>query len=79
MELSSGPARPRAPGLLRPSLSITERRVGSLVAAGYADTEIAARLLLSPQTVAWSVAKLCRTLEAGSRDELVSLLAELRG
>jgi DNA-binding CsgD family transcriptional regulator len=60
-------------------LSITERRIGALVAAGYADAEIAARLLLSPQTVAWSVAKLCRTFEAVSRDELVSLLAELRG
>jgi DNA-binding CsgD family transcriptional regulator len=57
------------PGL-QPSLSITERRVGTLVAAGYADTEIAARLLLSPQTVEWTIAKLCLTLEVASRDEL---------
>jgi DNA-binding CsgD family transcriptional regulator len=66
-----------AAGLLPPSLSATERRVGSLVAAGYADAEIAARLLLSAQTVAWSVAKLCRTLDVGSRVELAALLADL--
>lgn len=64
---------------LQPSLSMTERRVGSLVAAGYADPEIAARLLLSEQTVQWSVAKLCRTLDVGSRHELAALLSELSG
>jgi DNA-binding NarL/FixJ family response regulator len=64
---------------LQPSLTMTERRVGSLVAAGYADPEIAARLLLSEQTVQWSVAKLCRTLDLGSRHELAARLGESRG
>jgi DNA-binding CsgD family transcriptional regulator len=60
---------------VRPSLSMTERRVGALVAAGYADRQIAHRLRLSLQAVEWAVAKLCRTLEVGSRDELVVLLS----
>jgi DNA-binding CsgD family transcriptional regulator len=62
---------------LPPSLTRTERRVGSLLAAGYGDAEIATRLLLSTQSVEWSVAKLCRTLEVSSRRELVALLSEL--
>ena len=60
---------------LRPSLSMTDRRVGALVAAGYADSEIAHHLRLSVQAVEWAVAKLSRTLEVGSRDELVVLLS----
>ena len=64
---------------LQASLTMTERRVGSLVAAGYADREIAARLLLSEQTVQWSVAKLCRTFDLGSRHELAARLSELSG
>jgi len=63
-------------GALEPRLSMTERRVGSLVAAGYADSDIAARLLLSEQTVLWSIAKLCRTLDVGSRHELAVTLRE---
>jgi DNA-binding CsgD family transcriptional regulator len=77
MELSPDPGPPRAPKPLFPSLSMTERRVGSLVAAGHADAEIARRLVLSAQIVEWSVAKLCRTLEVESRDELVALLRAL--
>jgi DNA-binding NarL/FixJ family response regulator len=58
-------------------LSITERRVGALVAEGCTDRAIASRLLLSVQTVEWCVAKLCRTLRAESRAELAALLGEL--
>ena len=67
-----GPAKP-----LEASLSITERRVGSLVAAGYTDGEIANRLLVSVRQVEWSVAKLCRALDVDSREELAALLGEL--
>jgi DNA-binding CsgD family transcriptional regulator len=78
MKLSRKDDRTRA-ALLPPSFSTTERRVGLLVGAGHADQAIAARLLLSVQTVEWTVAKLCRTLGVRSRDELVVLLAELSG
>jgi len=64
---------------LEPRLSMTQRRVGSLVAAGYADPEIAARLLLSEQAVLWSIAKLCRILDVGSRQELAARLREWSG
>jgi len=59
------------------ALSITERRVGSLVAEGFADPVIANRLLLTVQAVEWSVAKLCRALGVASREELAALLGEL--
>jgi DNA-binding CsgD family transcriptional regulator len=61
---------------LQPSLSPVERSVGWLAVAGYADSEIAAHLGLSAQSVEWRVAKLCRTLDAASRDELVARLAQ---
>ena len=64
---------------LQPSLTMTERRVGSLLAAGYEEPEIASRLLLSEQTVQWSIAKLCRTLDVGSRHELAARLGASRG
>lgn len=51
-------------------LSETERRIVSLLAAGRTDREIGERLFLSPQSVAWSLAKICRKLEVRSRDEL---------
>lgn len=79
MDLTPEPARQRAPKPLLPSLSMTERRVGSLVAAGYSDIEIAGRLLLSAPIVEWSVAKLCGTLEVGTRDELAAVLRALSG
>lgn len=63
---------------LRPRLSLTERRIGALVAAGYPDAEIASRLLVSAQTVEWNVAKLTRALQVASREELVLRLAQLR-
>ena len=77
MELNPGRGRPRAPTPPFPDLSMTEQRVGSLIAAGHADAEIAHRLVVSVQIVEWSVAKLCRTLEVESRDELVALLRGL--
>jgi DNA-binding CsgD family transcriptional regulator len=77
MELTPKPVRQESPELVLPSLSITERRVGSLVAAGYAEGEIARRLLLSPQLVDWTVAKLCRTFATASRDELAGRLRAL--
>jgi DNA-binding CsgD family transcriptional regulator len=67
----------RPPELLLPSLSITERRVGSLVAAGYGQLEISRRLLLSPQLVDWTVAKLCRTFAAATPAELAAQLRAL--
>jgi DNA-binding CsgD family transcriptional regulator len=61
---------------LKPSLSAVERSVGSLVAAGYANSEIAAQLGLSAQSVEWRVAKLCHTRGVASREELVARLAQ---
>ncbi len=62
-----------------PSLSNDESRVGSLVAAGYADPAIAKRLLLPVQAVEWNVAKLSLMLGVDSREELIAALTELRG
>jgi DNA-binding NarL/FixJ family response regulator len=61
------------------TLSMTERRVGALVAEGCTDRMIATRLLLSVQAVEWSVAKLCRILGVESRAQLAAVLAELSG
>ena len=60
-----------------PGFSITERRVGVLVAAGFTNAVIANSLLLTVQAVEWSVAKLCRALGVASREELAALLGEL--
>ncbi len=76
-ELTPEPPQERAVELALPSLSMMERRVGSLVAAGYVEREIARRLLVSPQLVEWTVAKLCRKFAAGSRDELAGRLRGL--
>ena len=56
-------------------LSETERRIVSLVAAGRTTTQVAERLLLSPQTVEWSLARSYRRLGVASKDELATLLA----
>jgi DNA-binding CsgD family transcriptional regulator len=77
MELTPEPPQTPSPEFLLPRLSMMERRVGSLVAAGYAEVEIARRLLLSPQLVEWTVAKLCRTFAVTSRDELAARLRDL--
>jgi DNA-binding NarL/FixJ family response regulator len=56
-------------------MSIKERQVAALVAAGHSDAAIAERLLLSVATVEWVVAKLSRTLGVDSRDGLVARLS----
>jgi FixJ family two-component response regulator len=76
MELTPEPKRDRVHELL-PTLSMSERRVGSLVAAGYGELEISRRLLMSPQLVKWTVAKLCRTFAAASPAELAEQLRAL--
>jgi DNA-binding CsgD family transcriptional regulator len=58
--------------------TITERHVAALVAAGCTDASIASRLAVSRESVEWTVAKLCRLLAVGSRDELVGALARSR-
>ena len=63
------------PAMELTSFSIGERRIAQLLAAGHADDVIAARLLLSAETVEWTVAKLCALLGVGGRDELVGALA----
>ena len=79
MDLIPEPRRDRAHEHLLPTLSMIERRVGALVAAGYEEIEIARHLLMSPQRVEWTVAKLCRTFEAASRAELAEQLRALSG
>ena len=69
--------RPEPTGCAEPlgaAFSITERRVGSLVAAGCTDRAIAHRLLVTVEAVEWSVAKLCRGLGVESREALAALL-----
>jgi DNA-binding CsgD family transcriptional regulator len=56
------------------ALSAYERRIGSLLADGCGDADIARRLLRSPQSVEWAVAKLCRKLDVTTRSELVAVL-----
>jgi DNA-binding NarL/FixJ family response regulator len=60
-------------------MSLHERQVAALVAAGHSDAAIAERLLISVAAVEWTVAKLSRTLGAESRTALTTLLAAPRG
>jgi DNA-binding CsgD family transcriptional regulator len=53
-------------------LSETERRIVELVAAGRRNSEVAAELSLSPNTVAWNLSKVFRKLGVSSRTELVA-------
>jgi DNA-binding CsgD family transcriptional regulator len=59
-------------------MSLQEREVAVLVAAGHSDAAIAERLLISVPAVEWTVAKLSRTLGVESRDALTTLLADTR-
>jgi DNA-binding CsgD family transcriptional regulator len=59
-------------------LSLRERQVAGLVAAGHSDAAIAERLLLSVAAVEWLVAKLSRAFGVDSREGLVAALATLR-
>jgi DNA-binding CsgD family transcriptional regulator len=56
-------------------LSETERRIVELVVAGRRNSEVAARLSLSPNTVAWNLSKVYRKLGVRSRTELAAHVA----
>jgi DNA-binding CsgD family transcriptional regulator len=56
-------------------LSETERRIAELVAAGHRNSEVAAELSLSPNTVAWNLSKIYRKLGVSSRTELAAQVA----
>jgi DNA-binding CsgD family transcriptional regulator len=53
-------------------LSETERRIAELVVAGRRNSEVAAELSLSPNTVAWNLSKIYRKLGVTSRTELAA-------
>ena len=53
-------------------LSETERQIVELVVAGRRNSEVAAELSLSPNTVAWNLSKVYRKLGVSSRTELVA-------
>jgi DNA-binding CsgD family transcriptional regulator len=55
-------------------LSETERRIVELVVAGRRNSEVAAELSLSPNTVAWNLSKVYRKLGVTSRTELAAQL-----
>jgi ATP/maltotriose-dependent transcriptional regulator MalT len=54
------------------ALSETERRIVELVVAGRRNSEVAAELSLSPNTVAWNLSKIYRKLGVTSRTELAA-------
>jgi DNA-binding CsgD family transcriptional regulator len=56
-------------------LSETERRIVELVVAGRRNSEVAAELSLSPNTVAWNLSKVYRKLGVRSRTELAAHVA----
>jgi DNA-binding CsgD family transcriptional regulator len=56
-------------------LSETERRIVELVVAGRRNSEVAATLCLSPNTVAWNLSKVYRKLGVRSRTELAAHVA----
>ena len=56
-------------------LSETERQIVELVVAGRRNSEVAAELSLSPNTVAWNLSKIYRKLGVSSRTELAARVA----
>ncbi len=56
-------------------LSETERRIVELVVAGWRNSEVAAELSLSPNTVAWNLSKIYRKVGVSSRTELAAHVA----
>ena len=54
------------------ALSETERQIVELVVAGRKNSEVAAELSLSPNTVAWNLSKIYRKLGVRSRTELAA-------
>jgi DNA-binding CsgD family transcriptional regulator len=59
-------------------LSETESRIVELVVAGRRNSEVAAELSLSPNTVAWNLSKVYRKLGVSSRTELAARVAVTR-
>src|SRR5205809_350108 len=59
-------------------LSETERRIVELVVAGRRNSDVAAELSLSPNTVAWNLSKIYRKLGVSSRTELAARVAATR-
>lgn len=57
------------------ALSETERRIVELVVAGRRNSEVAAELSLSTNTVAWNLSKVYRKLGVSSRTELAAHVA----
>ena len=58
-------------------LSETERRIVELVVAGRRNSEVAAELSLSANTVAWNLSKIYRKLGVSSRTELAAHVATI--
>jgi DNA-binding CsgD family transcriptional regulator len=59
-------------------LTETERQIVELVIAGHRNSEVAAELSLSPNTVAWNLSKVYRKLGVRSRTELASRMTAIR-
>jgi DNA-binding CsgD family transcriptional regulator len=57
-------------------LSETERQIVELVVAGRRNSDVAAELSLSPNTVAWNLSKVYRKLGVSSRTELAARIAD---
>jgi DNA-binding CsgD family transcriptional regulator len=58
--------------------SETERQIVELVVAGRRNSEVAAELSLSPNTVAWNLSKVYRKLGVRSRTELAARVGAMR-
>jgi DNA-binding CsgD family transcriptional regulator len=58
-------------------LTSQERRIAELVSEGNSNTDIAARLFISPRTVEYHLHKIFRKLEVASRTQLAALVHEL--
>jgi DNA-binding CsgD family transcriptional regulator len=61
----------------RDDLTSQERQIANLARDGLSNTEIGARLFLSPRTVEWHLRKIFTKLGIRSRRDLVNALAEL--
>ncbi|HLX50098.1 MAG TPA: response regulator transcription factor [Streptosporangiaceae bacterium] len=75
-DIASRPQRPRTPGVELTVLTVREREVLTLVAAGLSNDEIAARLFLSPLTAKTHVSRIMTKLNARDRAQLVVMAYE---
>ncbi|MFQ5813419.1 MAG: LuxR C-terminal-related transcriptional regulator, partial [Anaerolineae bacterium] len=64
-------ARPAAPPQIFPELTNREREVLDLIAQGYNNTEIAARLVLNPKTVRNHVSNIFSKLQVADRAQAI--------